>query len=72
LAISRHRSTPTRKATCKTHPGIVICHAPRAKLRRLIIESVASLDLTLARWVGTKSLFLRFGADLAFLHSVLL
>jgi hypothetical protein len=72
LAISRHRPTPTRKATCKTHPDIVICHAPVRPLRLWIVESVASLDLTLARWAGTKSLFLRFGADLAFLHSVLL
>jgi hypothetical protein len=37
----------------------------------LIIEPIVSLDLTLARWLGTKSLFLRFGADLAFVHSVL-
>ena len=41
-------------------------------LRPWIIESIVSLDLTLARWARSKSLFLRFGADLAFLHSALL
>jgi hypothetical protein len=57
----------------KLHPDLVICHAcVVASLRPWIVESIVSLDLTLARCARSKSLFLRIGADLASLHFSLL